>query len=71
MQPEHWQCGLAVLTGDVAVQAPCFRVLSTRKQSHFNAISALAYDPKEKQLISASRDGVVLVWDEWANVIQK
>ena len=60
-----------VLMGEMMLQDPCFRVLSTRKQSHYSAISALAYDPKEKQLISASRDGVVLVWDEWANVIQK
>ncbi|DBA70459.1 TPA: hypothetical protein ACH3X2_011865 [Trebouxia sp. C0005] len=59
------------LNGFIRWKDPCFRVLSTRKQSHYSAISALAYDPNEKQLISASRDGVVLVWDEWANVIQK
>ncbi len=55
----------------VYVQDPCFRVLSTRQQMHFSAISSLAYDPKEKQLISASRDGLVLIWDEWSRVIQK
>lgn len=59
------------LNGFIRWKDPCFRVLSTRKQSHYSAISALAYDPKEKQLISASRDGVVLIWDEWANVIAK
>ena len=53
------------------MQDPCFRILTTRQHVHVSTISALVYDPQGKQLISASKDGVLLVWDEWANCIQR
>ena len=53
------------------MQNPCFRVLTSRQKLHTQPVSALAYDPEGKQLISASRDGVVIIWDEWANPIRQ
>ena len=53
------------------MQDPCFRVLTSRRKLHNQSVSALAYDPEGKQLVSASRDGVVIVWDEWANPIRQ
>lgn len=53
------------------MQNPCFRVLTSRQKGHAQPVSALTYDPVGKQLISASKDGVMLVWDEWANIIAK
>lgn len=53
------------------LQTPCFRVLTSRQKVHNQAVSALAYDPVGKHLISASKDGAVIVWDEWANPVQQ
>lgn len=53
------------------MQNPCFRVLTSRQKLHNQAVSALVYDAEGQQLISASKDGMVIVWDEWANPIRQ
>ena len=54
--------------GACIMQDPCFRILATRQAGHVAPITAIVYDPQDKQLISASKDGTVLIWDEWGNI---
>ncbi|KAL3149323.1 hypothetical protein ABBQ32_002131 [Trebouxia sp. C0010 RCD-2024] len=68
---ERYAYDVNYLNGFIKWRNPCFRVLTSRRQLHNQPVSALAYDPEGKQLISASRDGVVIVWDEWANPIRQ
>lgn len=55
----------------LAVQEPSFRVLATRSKVHSNPICAMMVDPQTNQLVSASRNGEVIIWDEYAKLLHR